>query len=160
MINFNIKKHFFIDYLDGFTDIHSHLLPDIDDGVQNTDHSIYIFQRLSGYGIKNFIVTPHIMGDIYPNTRHTITNSLNILERDLKNKNLNGISLHAAAEYMLDTNFNLLLNKNELLPLKDNYLLVELSYYQPPINLENTIYKIIGSGYIPVLAHQIGRAHV
>src|SRR5690606_9430545 len=109
MINFNIKKHFFIDYLDGFTDIHSHLLPDIDDGVQNTDHAIYIFQRLSGYGIKKFIVTPHIMGDIYPNTRHTITNSLNILERDLKNKNLNGISLHAAAEYMLDTNFNLLL---------------------------------------------------
>ena len=153
MINFNIKKHFFIDYLDGFTDIHSHLLSGIDDGVQNTDHSIYIIKRLACYGIKNFIVTPHIMADMYPNTRHTIENSLKILEKELKNKSLNEISIHAAAEYMIDTNFNLLLDKDELLPLKDNYLLVELSYYQPPINLENTIHKVVDAGYIPVLAH-------
>lgn len=153
MINFNIKKHFFIDYLDDYTDMHSHLLPGIDDGVENTDHAIYIIERLANYGIKKFIVTPHIMANVYPNTRFTIENSLKILEKELKNKNLDKISIHAAAEYMLDTNFNLLLDKNELLPLKDNYLLIELSYYQPPINLENTIYKIISSGYIPVLAH-------
>ena len=153
MINLNIKKHFFIDYLDGFTDIHSHLLPDIDDGVQNTDHSIYIINRLADYGVKNFITTPHIMADIYPNTRHTIKNSLKILEMEMENKGLNDISIHVAAEYMLDTNFNTLLDKNELLPLKDNYLLIELSYYQPPISLENTIHKIVDSGYIPVLAH-------
>lgn len=153
MINFNIKKHFFIDYLHGFTDIHSHLLPDIDDGVQDTNHSIYIIKRLAHYGVKNFIVTPHIMADIYPNTRHTIENSLKILKKELISKNLNEIFIRAAAEYMLDTNFELLLSKNELLPLKDNYLLVELSYYQPPINLENTIHKIVESGYIPVLAH-------
>src|SRR5690606_2255712 len=126
MINFNIKKHFFTDYLNGFTDIHSHLLPDIDDGVQNTDHSIYIIKRLASYRIKNFIITPHIMADIYPNTRHTIENALKILVQELKNKNLNEISIHAAAEHMLDTNFDLLLDKNELLPLKDNYVLVEL----------------------------------
>lgn len=153
MINFNIKKHFFTDYLNGFTDIHSHLLPDIDDGVQNTDHSIYIIKRLASYGIKNFIITPHIMADIYPNTRHTIENALKILVQELKNKNLNEISIHAAAEHMLDTNFDLLLDKNELLPLKDNYVLVELSYYQPPISLESTLLKIVKSGYIPVLAH-------
>src|SRR5690606_1432030 len=153
MINLNIKKHFFIDYLDGFTDIHSHLLPDIDDGVQNTDHSIYIINRLADYGVKNFITTPHIMADIYPNTRHTIKNSLKILEMEMENKGLNDISIHVAAEYMLDTNFNTLLDKNELLPLKDNYLLIELSYYQPPISLENTLLKIVKAGYNPVLAH-------
>lgn len=153
MINFNIKKHYFTDYLNGFIDIHSHLLPDIDDGVQNTDHSIYIIKRLANYGVKNFIITPHIMADVYPNTRLTIENSLKILEKELKIKNLDEISIHAAAEYMLDANFNLLLDKNELLPLKDHYLLVELSYYQPPISLENTLLKIVKSGYIPVLAH-------
>lgn len=153
MINFNIKKHFFIDLLEGFTDIHSHLLPDIDDGVQNTAHSIYIIERLAKYGIKDFIVTPHIMADIYPNTRQSIENSLRVLEKDLKIKNLNEISIHAAAEYMLDTNFDSLLDKNELLTLKDNYLLVELSYFQPPISLADTVHKMVKSGYIPVLAH-------
>jgi protein-tyrosine phosphatase len=94
------------------------------------------------------------MADVYPNTPQSINNALDVLRAELEKQNLNQISVKAAAEYMLDSNFETLLNKGNLLTLNDeNYLLIELSYFQPPINLENTIYKIINSGYKPVLAH-------
>ena len=154
MIDIYIKKKYLVDYLHGFSDMHSHILPGIDDGVNNVKHAIYILRRLSAFGISKYTATPHIMADVYPNTPQSINNALDLLREELKNQNLDEISVKAAAEYMLDSNFENLLNKGNLLTLNnDNYLLVELSYFQPPINLENTIYKIINCGYKPVLAH-------
>lgn len=153
MIHIQIRKKYLVDYLDGFTDIHNHLLPGIDDGVHNTDHALYIINRLSDYGITSFIATPHIMADVYPNNSETITAALDILKKELIRKKLNHIKIKAAAEYMIDSNFEKLLEKNKLLTLTENYLLIELSYFQPPINLENVIIKIISLGYIPILAH-------
>ncbi len=154
MIDIQIKKKYFVDYLNGFSDMHSHILPGVDDGVNNTGHAIYIIRRLLEFGICRYTATPHIMADMYQNNAVTINKALDLLNTELKRQNLNQISVKAAAEYMLDSNFEELLNKNELLTLNNsNYLLVELSYFQPPINLENIIRKIINSGYQPVLAH-------
>ena len=46
---------------ENFVDIHSHLLPGIDDGAKTLDASVALIQRMRGYGIKNFVTTPHII---------------------------------------------------------------------------------------------------
>lgn len=138
---------------EGFIDIHSHLLPGIDDGAPNLDTSIDLIQKMSSFGIKNFITTPHILGDVYPNTPEIIKNKLQLVQDELKKRNITDITIDAAAEYMMDEQFSILLEKGEILTLKDNFILVEMSYFSPPINLYEIIYQTQLKGYKPVLAH-------
>ena len=70
----------------GFIDIHSHLLPGIDDGAPDLDTSILLIQKMSSYGIKNFITTPHILGEMYPNTPEIIKAKLRLVQDELKKK--------------------------------------------------------------------------
>lgn len=153
MLRIFSKKYFIKDLLEGFVDIHNHILPGIDDGAKNTDESLNLIKKLMGLGIKQFIPTPHIMQDFYPNTFETIGDSYQKLLETLPRKILKDITINPAAEYMLDNNFDVLLETESLYPLNGTYILVEMSYLQAPINLEDTIYKLITKGYTPVLAH-------
>lgn len=137
----------------GFVDIHSHLLPGIDDGAKDLNNSIELIQKMSSYGIKNFITTPHVLGDVYPNSSETINNKLKEVRDELNNRNITDITINAAAEYMMDEQFSALLEKNDILTLKDNYILVEMSYFSPPINLFEILFQIQLKGYKPILAH-------
>ncbi|MFT6192360.1 MAG: tyrosine-protein phosphatase YwqE [Paraglaciecola sp.] len=137
-----------------FVDIHSHLLPGIDDGAKNLDDSIALIQKMSFYGIKHFITTPHILGDVYPNTPKIINNKLKLVQAELIKRNITDISIHAAAEYMIDEKFiEILEQEDNLLTLKDNLVLVEMSYYSPPLHLYDVLFKLQIKGYKPVLAH-------
>lgn len=153
MINFFSKKYYLKDFLEGFVDIHNHILPGIDDGAKTIEESINLIKKLNKLGIKQFMPTPHIMQDFYPNTGETIGNAYEKLLEALEPKLLSEITINPSAEYMMDSNFEKLLENNELYPLKGNYLLVEMSYFQPPINLEELIFKIKTLGYLPILAH-------
>ncbi|WP_075342111.1 tyrosine-protein phosphatase [Tenacibaculum agarivorans] len=140
-------------FTDDFVDIHSHLLPGIDDGAKDIDHSISLIKKMSSYGIKNFITTPHVLGDVYPNSTETIKNTLLEVQNALKEHNLNDISINAAAEYMMDEKFMERLAVGDILTLKDNYVLVEMSYFNAPYNLYDILFEIQLKGYKPVLAH-------
>tara|TARA_R110002050_G_scaffold296426_1_gene456420 strand:- start:74597 stop:75346 length:750 start_codon:yes stop_codon:yes gene_type:complete len=153
MISFFTKKYFLKDLLEDFVDIHNHILPGIDDGAKTVEDSLNLIKKLKDLGVKEFIPTPHIMQDFYPNTDESIGNAYQQLLENLNTKILGSITINPAAEYMLDNNFEELLEKENLFTLKRNYVLVEMSYFQPPINLENLIFKIKDKGYIPVLAH-------
>lgn len=153
MLHIFSKKHFLKDLLEDFVDIHNHILPGIDDGAKTVDASIELIKNLHELGVKQFIATPHIMQDYYPNTEESIGNAYELIMGNLNMYLFNNITVHSAAEYMLDTHFEHLLNEGHLLTLKRNYVLVELSYLQPPIHLEDIILKIVLKGYIPVLAH-------
>lgn len=137
----------------GFVDIHSHLLPGIDDGAKDLEDSIALIQKMASYGIKNFITTPHILGEMYPNTPEIIKNKLKEVRAELLKRNMTDITIDAAAEYMLDEHFSTLLEKGKLLTLKDNFVLVEMSYFSPPLNLFDILFQIQLKGYKPVLAH-------
>jgi protein-tyrosine phosphatase len=137
----------------GFVDIHSHLLPGIDDGAKDLETSIALIQKMASYGIKNFITTPHILGDVYPNTPEVIKRKLKEVTDELKRRNLLDISISAAAEYMMDEKFTDLIEKEQLLTLKDNLVLVEMSYFSPPINLYEILFQLQLKGYKPILAH-------
>lgn len=148
------KKEYLIDHLQGCVDIHNHILPGIDDGAASIDQSLILLQRFQNMGITDFVCTPHIMNDYYPNTPATILPALEKVHKALDlNNGLNGIKVRAAAEYMLDQNFMELLESEQILLLKDNYILVEMSYFQAPINLKEILFQLQTKGYKPVLAH-------
>lgn len=134
----------------GFTDWHCHLLPGADDGVRTMEESLQILSLYEKLGVNEVWLTPHIMEDI-PNT----TTFLKARFEELKNAYQGSIALHLASENMLDNLFEERLAKNDLLPLgKDGkHLLVETSYFNPPMGLSNILLRVKSKGYVPVLAH-------
>ena len=136
-----------------FVDIHSHLLPGIDDGAKDLQDSIALLLKMHSYGIKNFITTPHVLGDVYPNSTETIKNKLEEVRNELIRLGKTDITINAAAEYMMDEQFQRRLENDDILTLKDKYVLVEMSYFNAPMNLFDILFEIQLKGYKPVLAH-------
>ena len=147
------KKKFLVDYLQNFVDIHNHILPGIDDGAKNVKESIELIRGFRELGITNLVATPHIMNNLYPNTRATIISSLDKLTNELLGNNLKDISIEVAAEHMIDDNFEKILEKGEVMPIRKQYLLVEMSYLQASINFDDAIQSIMKKGFFPILAH-------
>ncbi|TVZ51357.1 tyrosine-protein phosphatase [Dokdonia sp. Hel_I_53] len=141
------KKESFIDIWSGTPDIHCHVLPGIDDGAKDTTTSELLLKKYASLGCKKIIATPHTMGGIYDNTPETILNARKSIV------DTSGIELSCSSEYMLDDNFDKLLKKNKIIPLKDKYLLVEMSFFQPPENLFEQLFKISTKGYTSIMAH-------
>jgi tyrosine-protein phosphatase YwqE len=140
-------------FSENFIDIHSHLLPGIDDGAKDLNHSIQLIKTMRSYGIKQFITTPHVLGEVYPNSSDTIREKLQQVQAELKRQGLDDVQISAAAEYMLDERFADLLQKGDILTLKDNFILVEMSYFSATLNLYDVIFDIQLKGYKPILAH-------
>lgn len=134
-------------------DMHSHILPGIDDGAKTIDDSILLIEQLSSFGITNFRVTPHILGGVWENSSEIIKEKEALLRKELDARGMQHINLHAAAEYLMDSLFSKRLADDDILPLKDNYILVEMSFLNPPINLDEILFEIQLKGYRPVLAH-------
>ncbi len=136
--------------LQGFTDYHSHILFGVDDGVKTLDVSLEVLKRYEQIGIAEVWCTPHIMEDI-PN----ITSDLRTRFQELQAAYQGPIRLNLAAEYMMDELFLERLEQNDLLPIgkTGNHLLVETSYFTPPINMDDILRKIKSKGFFPILAH-------
>ena len=134
------------------TDIHSHLIPDIDDGVKTLEESISIIKNLKELGYQKLITTPHIMSHRFPNTKETILSGLEKVRIELKKQNID-IIIEAAAEYYYDEYFIELIRKKDLLTFGDNHILFELSYTANPFGLEQVVYELLNYGYKPILAH-------
>tara|TARA_B100001029_G_C15018721_1_gene429102 strand:+ start:360 stop:1094 length:735 start_codon:yes stop_codon:yes gene_type:complete len=134
------------------TDMHSHLIPGIDDGAQDLESSIQMIKKLSSLGFSKLITTPHIMSDFYLNTEETINNGLSQLKEELIKENID-IEITAAAEYYIDYEFENILSKQKLLTFGDNYVLVEFSFIEKPRNILDIIFKLQIDGYKVILAH-------
>ncbi len=154
MFHFFKKKSSITSYFpENYVDIHSHIIPGIDDGSKNLEASVAMLQRMSDFGIQHFILTPHIMEGVWENTSEIIQHKLSELKNHLNSINFHPINIQVAAEYMLDSNFNKLVENKDLLVLKDNKILIEMSYFNAPINIYDILFKIQIAGYTPVLAH-------
>jgi protein-tyrosine phosphatase len=134
-------------------DMHSHVLPGIDDGAQNTEESIFLIKKMMDLGIKKIIATPHIMVDFYRNTPETINGALEILKAELKKQNID-IEIEVAAEHYFDETFEKRVAEKRLMTMGDNYALFEYSFISPPPNAFEVIQRMIEWGdYKPILAH-------
>jgi protein-tyrosine phosphatase len=135
------------------TDMHSHYIPGIDDGAQTIEDSLAMVRAMQEMGYKSLVTTPHVNFDYYPNTPETIGDGLKVLQNALATEGIN-MPVRAAAEYYIDDYFMQLLNdRKPLLPVYDNYVLVEISFMYAPVNINEILFKIQTSGYRPILAH-------
>jgi len=134
-------------------DVHSHLIPGIDDGAKTMTDSLDILQQMSDLGYQKVITTPHVMHDFYPNTSQDILKRVQVLQQRVDAVGID-LEVEAAAEYYLDEHFIKLLDqKSDLLTFGDNYLLFETSFLNEPAYMRQGIFKIISNGMKPVLAH-------
>lgn len=129
-------------------DVHTHLLPGVDDGIPDLMEAFTALKLMQKVGVKNIYLTPHVMTELPGNTHKMLTERFQIL----KNSSPEGLELKLAAEYMLDTSFRARL-KEGLLTFDGRHVLLETSYLSPPPELYNMLYDITLEGYIPILAH-------
>lgn len=135
-----------------YVDIHSHILYGIDDGAQNINDSQFILTEMKKLGFKKAITTPHTIKNVWNNTKTDIETSYLNLKQELPEET-EYLKLKVASEYFMDENFLELFKSELLLTLKENYVLVEMSYLNPPIQLFEILFELQLIGYKPVLAH-------
>jgi protein-tyrosine phosphatase len=153
MLSFFKQKPYLKDLLSGdYIDIHSHLLPGIDDGAKTISDTERLIKSLEKMGVAQFITTPHISHYIWNNSPQIIQDNYTETSRLLTENNSTKPFL-AAAEYFMDDWFEKHFQNERLLTLKDNYVLVEMSYINAPIQLYKILFDLQVAGYIPVLAH-------
>jgi tyrosine-protein phosphatase YwqE len=135
------------------TDIHSHLLAAVDDGVKSTEQALAIIRVFQQAGYKKMITTPHVMQDYYRNDPSIILERLDELRKYLLEQGV-AFEVQAAAEYYLDEALTKKIEDREpLLVFGDRYLLFETNMINEPYSLRDFIFKITTAGYKPVLAH-------
>lgn len=134
------------------TDVHSHLIPGIDDGAKSLDDSIQLILGLQKMGYKRLITTPHIMHDHYRNNSQIIKSGLIRLKEALSLHKID-IQVEAAAEYYLDDHFENLIEKGDILCFGKKMVLFELSFFEEPKLLDKVVFDLQLNGYKPVLAH-------
>jgi len=133
-------------------DMHSHFIPGVDDGSPSTEVSLGLIKEMAAMGYRKLITTPHIMVDYYPNVKADIIARGEKLCEDIRLAGID-IRLDISAEYYADQHFMQLIERDELMPFGDNYILFEVSFSQVPDNLNNTIFELQHRGYKPILAH-------
>ncbi|MBT2562739.1 tyrosine-protein phosphatase [Pedobacter sp. ISL-64] len=149
MLNFFSKKNKVTDISWLGVDIHSHILPGIDDGSPDLATSLRFVKSLQELGFDQLIATPHIYQELYPNTKDTIVSAKDLLQQEMDKANVS-LKLSAGAEYMVDQDFKM---DGPLCTLDQKHLLIEMSYLSESPGISQTIFDIEIKGYQPVLAH-------
>jgi tyrosine-protein phosphatase YwqE len=134
------------------TDLHSHLIPGIDDGSKSIDESIVMLKKFKLLGYSKVITTPHIMSDFYKNTPEIILKGLDKLKKAIKTEGVD-IQIEAAAEYYLDYHLEELIKSHEILTFGQNHVLFELSFSNEPPKVKDVIFNFQTEGYKPIMAH-------
>jgi protein-tyrosine phosphatase len=153
LIFFKKKKPSLASFIpDEFADIHSHILPGLDDGSKSLPETVELIHAMKTLGFGPITTTPHVIANLWNNTPEKINLEAEKVKQHLNEINLT-IPLHTAAEYMMDASFFQNIHSEKLLTVKDFYVLVEMSYLAPPAQLYDLIYEVQVAGYKPILAH-------
>ena len=136
----------------GYVDIHSHVLPGIDDGALKMEDTNFLLESMIDFGFSKVITTPHTMKNVWDNTTETIKNAHHLVQKELPELSKK-VALNCASEYFLDENLIRLAQQEKLLSLKDNFILIEMSYLNAPIQLYDFLFELQLKGYQLVLAH-------
>ena len=135
-----------------YVDIHSHVLPGIDDGAKTMEDTRFLLDGMAQLGFSKSITTPHTMGNVWDNTSETIKEALEAVHATVPIA-AQALNLQAASEYFLDESLMKRIGENALLTLKENYVLVEMSYLNAPLQLYDFLFELQLKGYQLILAH-------
>lgn len=152
MFNFFHKKSVEKPLFPYTTEVHCHILPGIDDGSPDTEHSLPLLRQMREWGIEKVIATPHVTEATFENTPQTVGDAYDRLCREPEFGEL-GIQLCYSAEYRMDDNFLAILQRNEVMPMPGNHLLIENSFLQPFWNIKELVFDLQLKGFSPILAH-------
>lgn len=153
MISFFKSKPKLVDLIPaGFIDIHSHLLPGIDDGAKSIEDTSEMLLQLKSIGFEKCITTPHSLPGVWENTKEGILTTFIQTKSELPESTSEMLHI-TASEYMMNETFHERIQTDELLTIKDNLVLVEMSYLNPPLALLDIIFELKLKGYQPILAH-------
>lgn len=133
------------------TDMHSHVLPGVDDGFRDIDHSCRAAAGLAELGVRNMILTPHIYPELYPE------NDVEFIRRRFSEYHdrllsASGVNFKIAGEHMVYEGFGETLD-GELLVLPGRHILIEMSYAYESAGIDDVIFRLNCLDYHPVLAH-------
>jgi protein-tyrosine phosphatase len=134
-------------------DLHSHILPGIDDGAANLDTSLSMARAFVADGVGVLACTPHILPGLYHNSGPQIREAVAALQAALDE---NGIALRlvTGADNHIVPDFVARLAQGHLLTLAESsYVLVEPPHHVAPARLEDLFFNIQVAGYIPILTH-------
>lgn len=134
------------------TDIHCHIVPDVDDGSPDVETSGQLMERMVNMGLNRIFCSPHVTQDTFENTPETLAEPFAQLQAEARRLGLD-VELHHHAEYRLDEFFVQQMEAGNLRPLPQNYLLVENSFSIEPFNLEQLLFDLRVAGFQPILAH-------
>ncbi len=152
MFNFFRKKHDTPAELFFHTDIHSHVIPGIDDGSPSADVSAKLIKRMKSWGLTRLIATPHVTESTFENTPEIMDKAMGTLKSVLQSQGID-IELSHSAEYRLDDLFGRQFADGNISPFPNDFLLVENSFIQEPWGLDETLFDLKVKGYSPILAH-------
>lgn len=133
-------------------DMHSHLLPGIDDGAKDIDYTIGMLRKFEELGYQKLIFTPHVMSGVYNNTTEIILEKLEEVRQVIAEMRMN-LTVEASAEYYLDETLLEKIKSKTLLPFHGNHILFECSFRDESILLDEAVFQMQTNGYQPVLAH-------
>lgn len=146
---FNRKRNKHSDFTEIGIDMHSHLVPGVDDGAKDVEDSLNLINGLKELGFTHLFTTPHTLQDIHPNTSATLQQGFSLLDNRLPE----GINMGISSEYYLDDQFNQQIEEGAVMPLPGNRLLIEFSQIARPHDLEERIFDLGIKGYQIILAH-------
>ena len=134
-------------------DLHSHILPGIDDGAADLATALGMARAFVADGVDVVACTPHILPGLYNNTGPAIRAAVAHLQNELDGHDI-PLRLVAGADNHIDPDFVAGLKSGRLLPLADTrYVLVEPPHHVVPARLEDLFFSIQVSGHIPILTH-------
>lgn len=136
------------------TDIHSHLIFNVDDGASSIDESISLLKMMKNEGFNNVIITPHfILGTEYSSGNKLKLRRLNEIKDRLLEENID-INIYLGNEIFINESIISLIEDGEIYPINGGkYLLIEFPFHNKINNLEDILYEITCKGYTPIIAH-------
>lgn len=134
------------------TDIHCHIVPGVDDGSPDAETSVKLLEHMHDWGIDRVFASPHSTQDTFENTPAALAGPFRELTEAVEKAKL-PVELHMHTENRIDDFFLQQLEKNDLLVLPKNFILLENSFSVEPWDLNRLIFDVGVKGLVPILAH-------
>jgi tyrosine-protein phosphatase YwqE len=141
-------------------DVHCHLLPGVDDGVNSIEEALEMIERLRRLGYRGSVLTSHIYAELYPNSRATLVPAYEKLQAAVLAR-WPDYQLQLAAEYYVDMHFEACIASGDLLWFPGmnergeavKCVLFEFGFHEAPPQAKEVVFQLQMDGYQPVLAH-------
>lgn len=134
-------------------DLHSHILPGVDDGAPDMETALRMANMAVEDGITVMACTPHIMPGVYDNVPRSIRHQVELLKKALLETAI-PLDLVTGSDAHMRPDFATAIGDDRILTLNNSrYVLFEPPHNLAPLRLEECLFDIQMAGYVPVLTH-------